>query len=86
MLGVMRRASPQASPLLRAQLLDQRVEHFQLVGLQVRQRGADRAGIVADQFGAGLDDADGIAGAAVADLQVGQEELCLLYTSDAADE
>lgn len=58
-----------------AQLADQRVEHGHFVGMQVGQRRAHRARIVADQPGAGLDDADRIAGAAVADLEIRQEEL-----------
>src|SRR5256885_581603 len=60
--------------LLRAELVDQGLELFQLGGLEVRQRGAHGACVVADQLGAGLDDAHAVAFDAVADLQVGHEE------------
>src|SRR5450830_532446 len=60
---------------LRAEFLDQGIQGVHLGGLQVGQRGAHRAGVVAHQLGAGLDDAHGVALATVADLQVGQEEV-----------
>ena len=61
--------------LLRALLFDQHRQALVLVWLQLGQRCTDRAGVEAGDARAGLDDADRIALAAVADLQIRQEEV-----------
>src|SRR3569623_1838816 len=66
--------SPGWMGLLRAELRDQCRELVHLLALQVRERRAHGPRIVADQLGAGLDDADGVPRAASADLEVWHEE------------
>jgi len=61
--------------LLRTLLVDQRGEHFVLFAGQVGQRRPHRACVIAGDLGACLDDAHGVTGLAVADVQVRQEEV-----------
>ncbi|SPA41445.1 exported protein of unknown function [Cupriavidus taiwanensis] len=70
-----RRAGPPRAGLLRADLVDQRAQHLHLLFGQVGQRCAHGTAVAAHQARARLDDAHRIAGLAVADGQVGQEEV-----------
>src|SRR5258708_6710094 len=64
-----------SAQLLRSGCPDQRVELCAFFFGEIGERRAHRARIASDQARAGLHDADRIAGLAIADLQIRQEEL-----------
>lgn len=61
--------------LLRTERLDQHRELAAFLPAQLRKGAADTAATTADDVGAGLDDANRIAGLIVANADVGQEKL-----------